>query len=104
MTQPAVYYGPIIKLNVDFSPLTEVLPVLSVCVTFLGKFYELLKENNVKFDSVDIEKALAKSCRDAKGKDNRFVSISTPSVGCLNSLRRRLWQEMVYFHPHSFNS
>ncbi|XP_053723185.1 mesencephalic astrocyte-derived neurotrophic factor-like [Synchiropus splendidus] len=43
-----------------------------VCVTFLGKFYESLKEDGVKFSSDDIEKALVKSCRDATGKDYRF--------------------------------
>uniref|UniRef100_A0A8C6UIU4 Mesencephalic astrocyte-derived neurotrophic factor n=1 Tax=Neogobius melanostomus TaxID=47308 RepID=A0A8C6UIU4_9GOBI len=43
-----------------------------VCVSFLGKFYESLKENDMKFNSADIEKALVKSCKDAKGKDNRF--------------------------------
>lgn len=46
----------------------------SVCVTFLGRFYDSLKENEVKFNNVDIEKALEKSCKDAKGKENRFVS------------------------------
>lgn len=43
-----------------------------VCVSFLGKFYESLKENDVKFNSADIEKALIKACKDAKSKDNRF--------------------------------
>lgn len=43
-----------------------------VCVNFLGKFYDSLKEDDVKFNSADIEKALMKSCKDAKGKDNRF--------------------------------
>ncbi|CAN9512214.1 unnamed protein product [Ophioblennius macclurei] len=43
-----------------------------VCVTFLGKFYETLKENNVKFNNADIEKEILKSCADAKGKENRF--------------------------------
>lgn len=47
----------------------------SVCVTFLGKFYESLTENNIKFNSADIEKALIKTCKDAKGKENRFVSL-----------------------------
>lgn len=46
----------------------------SVCVTFLGRFYDSLKENNVRFNDVDIEKAMLRSCKDAKGKENRFVS------------------------------
>lgn len=45
-----------------------------VCVTFLGKFYQSLQDNNVKFDSAAIEKAILKMCKDAKGKENRFVS------------------------------
>ncbi|XP_070705480.1 mesencephalic astrocyte-derived neurotrophic factor [Pempheris klunzingeri] len=43
-----------------------------VCVNFLGNFYQLLKDNNVNFNSADIEKAIIKSCKDAKGKENRF--------------------------------
>lgn len=43
-----------------------------VCVTFLGKFYQSLQDNNVKFTSDDIENSLVKFCKDAKSKDNRF--------------------------------
>ncbi|XP_053171984.1 LOW QUALITY PROTEIN: mesencephalic astrocyte-derived neurotrophic factor-like [Scomber japonicus] len=43
-----------------------------VCVSFLDKFHQSLKENNVKFTSADIEKAIVKTCKDAKGKENRF--------------------------------
>lgn len=43
-----------------------------VCVTFLGKFYQSLKDKDVKFNSADIEKALTASCKDTKGKENRF--------------------------------
>lgn len=45
-----------------------------MCVTFLGRFYDSLKEGSVKFDQVEIEKAMLRSCKDAKGKENRFVS------------------------------
>lgn len=45
-----------------------------MCLSFLGKFYQSLEENDVKFNSDDIEKALVKTCKDAKGKENRFVS------------------------------
>ena len=48
--------------------------LVSVCVSFLDKFYQSLKDDNVKFNSADIEKALVKTCKDAKGKENRFVS------------------------------
>lgn len=54
--------------------MTPALPVCAVCVGFLGKFYEQLKENKVNFASADIEKALMKTCKDARGKDNRLVS------------------------------
>lgn len=58
----------------EAAPLTPALPVCAVCVGFLGKFYEQLKENKVNFASADIEKALMKTCKDARGKDNRLVS------------------------------
>ena len=45
-----------------------------VCLGFLGKFYQSLKDSDVKFNSADIEKAIVKTCRDVKGKENRFVS------------------------------
>ncbi|XP_043979437.1 mesencephalic astrocyte-derived neurotrophic factor [Gambusia affinis] len=41
-----------------------------VCVSFLGKFYESLKDSNP--NSADVEKELLKSCSDTKGKENRF--------------------------------
>ncbi|MCI4390287.1 hypothetical protein PGIGA_G00120900 [Pangasianodon gigas] len=43
-----------------------------VCLSFLGKFYQSLQDNNVQFTSDAIEKALVKACKDAKGKENRF--------------------------------
>lgn len=43
-----------------------------VCVGFLDRFYKSLKDNNVKFTNEDIEKALMKTCKDAKGKENRL--------------------------------
>ncbi|XP_029288470.1 mesencephalic astrocyte-derived neurotrophic factor [Cottoperca gobio] len=43
-----------------------------VCITFLGRFYQSLQDNNVNFKSADIENALVKSCKDAKSKENRF--------------------------------
>ncbi|KAM8867785.1 mesencephalic astrocyte-derived neurotrophic factor-like isoform 1-T1 [Synchiropus picturatus] len=43
-----------------------------VCLTFLRKFYESLKEDGVTFNIDDIKKALVKSCSDATGKDERF--------------------------------
>ncbi|XP_030812803.1 mesencephalic astrocyte-derived neurotrophic factor [Camarhynchus parvulus] len=43
-----------------------------VCVTFLGRFYQGLKDNDVEFTPSSIEKELLKSCKEAKGKENRL--------------------------------
>ncbi|KAM6344248.1 mesencephalic astrocyte-derived neurotrophic factor isoform 2-T3 [Alca torda] len=43
-----------------------------MCVTFLGRFYQSLKDNNVEFTPASIEKELLKSCKEAKGKENRL--------------------------------
>ncbi|XP_035402960.1 mesencephalic astrocyte-derived neurotrophic factor isoform X1 [Cygnus olor] len=43
-----------------------------VCVTFLGRFYQSLKDNGVEFTPASIEKELLKSCKEAKGKENRL--------------------------------
>ncbi|XP_009864357.1 PREDICTED: mesencephalic astrocyte-derived neurotrophic factor-like, partial [Apaloderma vittatum] len=43
-----------------------------VCVTFLGRFYQSLKDNDVEFTPASIEKELLKSCKEAKGKENRL--------------------------------
>ncbi|KAG8535882.1 hypothetical protein GDO81_027550, partial [Engystomops pustulosus] len=45
---------------------------LAVCVSFLSRFYQSLKENNVDFSPASVEKELQKSCGAAKGKENRF--------------------------------
>ncbi|KAJ8345592.1 hypothetical protein SKAU_G00297850 [Synaphobranchus kaupii] len=43
-----------------------------VCLSFLGRLYQSLKDNDVKFTSMDIEKALLKACKDTKRKENRL--------------------------------
>ncbi|XP_068109093.1 mesencephalic astrocyte-derived neurotrophic factor [Hyperolius riggenbachi] len=43
-----------------------------VCLSFLTRFYESLKENNVAFTPAEVEKQLLKTCDAAKGKENRF--------------------------------
>ncbi|CAM9360001.1 unnamed protein product [Bubo scandiacus] len=43
-----------------------------VCVTFLGRFYQSLKDNDIEFTPASIEKELLKSCKEAKGKENRL--------------------------------
>ncbi|XP_019475495.1 mesencephalic astrocyte-derived neurotrophic factor, partial [Meleagris gallopavo] len=60
---------------VGHTPPAQVLPVLAdhlLCVTFLGRFYQSLKDDNVEFTPASIEKELLKSCREAKGKENRL--------------------------------
>ncbi|KAK6480615.1 mesencephalic astrocyte-derived neurotrophic factor-like [Huso huso] len=43
-----------------------------VCISFMGRLYQSLKDDDIKFTSADIEKALVKKCKDAKGKENRL--------------------------------
>ncbi|XP_066452991.1 mesencephalic astrocyte-derived neurotrophic factor-like [Eleutherodactylus coqui] len=43
-----------------------------VCVSFLSRFYQSLKEKNVEFTAAAVDKELLKSCDAAKGKENRF--------------------------------
>ncbi|TFK00855.1 mesencephalic astrocyte-derived neurotrophic factor [Malaclemys terrapin pileata] len=43
-----------------------------VCVTFLGRFYQSLKDKDVEFTPASVEKELLKSCKEAKGKENRL--------------------------------
>nr|XP_014428707.1 mesencephalic astrocyte-derived neurotrophic factor [Pelodiscus sinensis] len=45
---------------------------LLVCVTFLGRFYQSLKDKDVEFTPANVEKELLKSCKEAKGKENRL--------------------------------
>uniref|UniRef100_S4RGZ2 Mesencephalic astrocyte-derived neurotrophic factor n=1 Tax=Petromyzon marinus TaxID=7757 RepID=S4RGZ2_PETMA len=44
----------------------------TVCITFLEKFYNSLKERNADFTVDNVEKELIKTCSDAKGKENRL--------------------------------
>ncbi|KAG8436154.1 hypothetical protein GDO86_007309 [Hymenochirus boettgeri] len=43
-----------------------------VCVSFLNRFYQSLKERKVDFKSEVVEKELLKTCNEAKGKENRL--------------------------------
>ncbi|KAM9326645.1 mesencephalic astrocyte-derived neurotrophic factor [Gastrophryne carolinensis] len=43
-----------------------------VCISFLNRFYQTLKEKNVEFTPNAVEKELSKTCNEAKGKENRF--------------------------------
>jgi len=48
---------------------------IAVCVGFLQRFYQTLKDGDIKFNSDTIEKHLLKFCKETKGKENRFVSL-----------------------------
>lgn len=43
-----------------------------VCVSFLERFYQSLKDDKVEFTSATVEKALLKYCKETKGKENRL--------------------------------
>ncbi|XP_061253500.1 mesencephalic astrocyte-derived neurotrophic factor [Bos javanicus] len=43
-----------------------------VCISYLGRFYQDLKDRDVTFSPASIEKELIKFCREARGKENRL--------------------------------
>ncbi|XP_069328144.1 mesencephalic astrocyte-derived neurotrophic factor [Eulemur rufifrons] len=43
-----------------------------VCISYLGRFYQDLKDRDVTFSPGTIEKELIKFCREARGKENRL--------------------------------
>ena len=48
---------------------------MSVCIRFLNNFTKRMKESGVDSSSPDhVEIEFLKACREAKGKDERFVS------------------------------
>ncbi|ELK25062.1 Mesencephalic astrocyte-derived neurotrophic factor [Myotis davidii] len=44
----------------------------AVCVSYLGRFYQDLKDRDVTFSPASIEKELVNFCREARGKENRL--------------------------------
>ncbi|XP_017587775.1 PREDICTED: mesencephalic astrocyte-derived neurotrophic factor, partial [Corvus brachyrhynchos] len=60
------------QLTVDISVSVTGDSLVGVCVTFLGRFYQSLKDNDIEFTPSSIEKELLKSCKEAKGKENRL--------------------------------
>uniref|UniRef100_A0A7N5P982 ARMET N-terminal domain-containing protein n=1 Tax=Ailuropoda melanoleuca TaxID=9646 RepID=A0A7N5P982_AILME len=42
------------------------------CISYLGRFYQDLKDRDVTFSPFSIEKELIKFCREARGKENRL--------------------------------
>nr|XP_004034273.3 mesencephalic astrocyte-derived neurotrophic factor [Gorilla gorilla gorilla] len=43
-----------------------------VCISYLGRFYQDLKDRDVTFSPAAIENELIKFCREARGKENRL--------------------------------
>lgn len=43
-----------------------------VCVSFLGRFYQSLKDSNTEFTQANVEKEFINACKEAKGKENRL--------------------------------
>ncbi|XP_046881120.1 mesencephalic astrocyte-derived neurotrophic factor isoform X1 [Hypomesus transpacificus] len=70
-----------------------------VCVGFLGKFYQLLQDENVKFDSTSIEKALVKSCKDARGKENRFCYYIGATSDAATKIINEISKPLSYHAP-----
>uniref|UniRef100_A0A9L0IR15 Mesencephalic astrocyte derived neurotrophic factor n=1 Tax=Equus asinus TaxID=9793 RepID=A0A9L0IR15_EQUAS len=46
--------------------------VQAVCISYLGRFYQDLKNRDVTFSPASVEKELTKFCREARGKENRL--------------------------------
>lgn len=74
----------ITNLSIFFSPL--------VCITFLGRFYQSLKDKDVEFTPANVEKELLKSCKEAKGKENRLVSNNDLSSSLLQNNSQDTWE------------
>ena len=52
-----------------------------MCIGFLNKFIARMKDREVPMSDQDkVEMELMKACKDAKGKDSRFVSLDHSKV------------------------
>lgn len=78
-----------VRLNSDVSEqfYSAVFVLISVCIRFLNNLTKRMKESGVDSSSPDgVEIEIFKACRDAKGKDERFVSIMVwyiPVMSCM---------------------
>ncbi|KAM9443754.1 mesencephalic astrocyte-derived neurotrophic factor [Clarias gariepinus] len=70
-----------------------------VCLSFLGKFYQSLKDNNAKFTSDAIETALVKACKDAKGKENRFCYYIGATSDAATKITNEVSKPLSYHVP-----
>lgn len=60
--------------EVETSNCLTFLSSFPVCISYLGRFYQDLKDRDVTFSPATIEEELIKFCREARGKENRLVS------------------------------
>uniref|UniRef100_A0A1A7YE09 Mesencephalic astrocyte-derived neurotrophic factor n=1 Tax=Iconisemion striatum TaxID=60296 RepID=A0A1A7YE09_9TELE len=70
-----------------------------VCVSFLGKFYQSLKDSNTNFNNAAIEEALLKSCKDTKGKDNRFCYYIGATTDAATKIINEVSKPLSYHVP-----
>ncbi|CAL8400846.1 unnamed protein product [Arctogadus glacialis] len=70
-----------------------------VCVTFLGKFYQSLLDNEVKLTSADIETALFKTCKEARGKENRFCYYIGATFDAATKIVNEVSKPLSYHAP-----
>ncbi|XP_076864256.1 mesencephalic astrocyte-derived neurotrophic factor [Brachyhypopomus gauderio] len=70
-----------------------------VCVSFLGKFYQSLKDNNIKFTNEAIENALMKTCKEAKGKENRLCYYIGATADAATKIVNEVSKPLSYHVP-----
>ncbi|XP_053325217.1 mesencephalic astrocyte-derived neurotrophic factor [Spea bombifrons] len=70
-----------------------------VCVSFLDRFYQSLKEKNVEFKADVIEKELLKSCNEAKGKENRLCYYIGATTDAATKITNEVSKPLSYHIP-----
>ncbi|XP_064160373.1 mesencephalic astrocyte-derived neurotrophic factor-like [Anguilla rostrata] len=70
-----------------------------VCVNFLGRFYQSLKDRNVEFNSAAIERELVKMCKDAKGKENRLCYYMGATTDAATKIINEVSKPLSYHVP-----
>ena len=66
-------HGLAVALALSMLPASRALRLgdCEVCISYLGRFYQDLKDRDVTFSPASIEKEFIKFCREARGKENR---------------------------------
>ncbi|XP_005992730.1 mesencephalic astrocyte-derived neurotrophic factor [Latimeria chalumnae] len=70
-----------------------------VCMSFLGRFYESLKDKDVKFTPAVLEKELVKTCKETKGKENRMCYYLGATKDAATKMVREVSNPMSYHVP-----